>query len=72
MEESYLECGLPKYLKLSIDNYKKGLEKIRLHEKYLHMDCDFCELQSSINSAEVDEEITSEQANFLRSKYLYD
>ena len=33
-------------------------------------DLDFCELQSDINVAEVDEQISSRQAWYLREKYL--
>ena len=34
------------------------------------MDCDWCELNSDINVAEVGNEISTEQANYLREKYL--
>lgn len=39
-------------------------------QKYLHYDCDYCELQIDINCAEVDGDITPDQAWYLRSKYL--
>ncbi len=33
-------------------------------------DCDWCDLNSDINVAEVEQEISSEQAWYLREKYL--
>ena len=70
-EKSY-EIGLPKYLEESLMNYKAALKKIANKEPYYRMDCDFCDLQASINSAEVDQEITEKQASYLRRTYLYD
>lgn len=70
--ESCYETGLPGYLKESLRNYKTGLLKIKNREPYLHIDCDFCDLQASINSAEVDQEISEKQAAYLRRTYLYD
>ena len=68
-DRSYLECGLPEYLKKSVEQMEKAWEK---KEKggYYSWDCDFCELQSDINVAETEQEITSEQAWYLREKYL--
>ena len=38
---------------------------------YYHVwDCDYCNLQSDINSAEVNQIISPEQAWYLREKYL--
>ena len=59
----YLECGLPKWLEESIDTYEKGKDSSV-------WDCLYCELQSDINVAEVEQLITSEQAWYLREKYL--
>ena len=70
--ESHLELGLPGYLQESLDNYKLALERVKRKEAYHQIDCDFCELQADINCAEVDQEITAAQANYLRIKYLYD
>lgn len=70
--ESCYETGLPQYLKLSLSNYKTALNKIKNKEPYFHIDCDFCDLQASINSAEVDQEISEKQAAYLRRTYLYD
>ena len=44
--------------------------KVDSGEKYLRWDCDFCNLQSDINSAEVNQMISTEQAWYLREKYL--
>ena len=69
MAENYLELHLPQYLSEALVSFVAGKKK---HETggYLHFDCDYCFLQSSINCAEVDNEISSEQAWYLRSKYL--
>lgn len=48
----------------------KLLEKEQNGEKVSLMDCYYCELQSDINSAEVNDIISAEQAWFLREKYL--
>ena len=53
-DTSYLECGLPDFLRESI----------------AQMDCDYCNLQADINNAEVNQVISSEQAWYLREKYL--
>ena len=60
-DRSYLEIGLPGYLQHDIE----ALEKMEGP-----IDCLWCELYGSINSAQWDNEITVEQANYLRSKYL--
>ena len=60
---NYLECGLPEWLSESIQNYENGKDSSI-------WDCLYCELQSDINVAEVEQLITSEQAWFLREKYL--
>ena len=63
-KEHYHECGLPPWLEESIERLLKGEA-----EKDSLIDCYYCELQSDINVAEFGE-ITSEQAWFLREKYL--
>jgi hypothetical protein len=69
MDKDYLELHLPAYLQNALDLFIVGKKK---HEAggYLHFDCDYCFLQSSINCAEVDLDISSEQAWYLREKYL--
>lgn len=69
-DKSYLECGLPQYLYDSIAAMKKSWEVLDRGERNNTYDLDFCELQADINRAEVDEIISSEQAWFLREKYL--
>ena len=39
-------------------------------EKDLRWDCDYCNLQTDINNAEVNQVISSEQAWYLRERYL--
>lgn len=45
-------------------------QKLDAGEEYLRWDCDYCSLQSDINNAEVNQLISSEQAWYLREKYL--
>lgn len=70
VDKGYLECNLPDFLKTSLSVYKAALEKEQNGEKVSLMDCYYCELQSDINSAEVNDIISAEQAWFLREKYL--
>jgi hypothetical protein len=69
-DESYLECGLPPFLEESIQLMVQAWEKLDAGEKYLHWDCDYCNLQTDINIAEVEQIISSKQAWYLREKYL--
>ena len=66
----YLECGLPKYLQLSLENMKKSWEIEDSGKRDIHWDLYWCELNADINSAEMDRTISSEQAWYLREKYL--
>lgn len=68
--KSYLECGLPKYLQLSLENMKKSWEIEDSGKRDIHWDLYWCELNADINSAEMDRTISSEQAWYLREKYL--
>lgn len=68
--KDYLECGLPDFLQDSIQAMKQAWKKLDNGEEYYRWDCDYCELQSDINSAEVNQVISSEQAWYLREKYL--
>jgi len=70
LDEDYLECGLPDFLKESIQKMQYAWGKLDRREKYFHWDCDYCELQSNINNAEVNGVISSKQAWYLRKKYL--
>lgn len=61
------EYGLPDYLQNDLDAYKEGLEK-----GSDLLDCLWGELYGSINIAEINEgAITSENASYLRDKYLW-
>lgn len=64
------EAGLPAYLCTSLNKMKAAVKKIENGEEYLRYDCDYCELQSDINTAEVGGEISPDQAWYLRNKYL--
>jgi len=69
-DNSYLECGLPEFLQDSIRAMADAWDKLDNGVEYLRWDCDYCNLQSDINSAEVNQLISTEQAWFLREKYL--
>lgn len=69
-DRSYLECDLPEFLQDSIRAMVKAWDKLDSGVEYLRWDCDYCNLQSDINSAEINQLISSEQAWFLREKYL--
>ena len=71
IDKSYLERGLPTYLQESVEQMKIAWEKKLNDPKYLSWDCVYCELQSNINVAEIEQEITSDQAWYLREKYLH-
>ena len=51
-DNSYLECGLPEFLQISIRDMVDAWEKLDSGQEYLRWDCDYCNLQSDINSAE--------------------
>lgn len=70
VDKSYFECGLPKYLQISIENMKKSWIIIDNGSNDIHWDLYWCELNADINSAEVDQVISTEQAWYLREKYL--
>lgn len=70
LDQSYLEYDLPIFLQDSIHQMNESWEKIDAGKKDSIWDCNWCDLQSSINICEVEQLITSEQANFLRKKYL--
>lgn len=64
--KAYLETGLPAHLQKALDEYLQG-EKDRVS----YMDCLWGELYGSINSSQWGDEITREQADYLRKKYLF-
>ncbi len=63
--KEYLEKVIPSFLKLSINNYKKSIK-----ENKTLIDIYYGILQSDINNAEVNGLISSNQAWYLRDKYL--
>ncbi len=69
-DRGYLECGLPPFLADSVSAMKAAWDKLDRGEKYLRWDCDYCNLQTDINNAEVNQIISPEQAWYLREKYL--
>lgn len=69
-DETHFECGLPKYLSKSLENMKKSWEIVDSGKRDMHWDICWCELNADINSAEVENLISSEQAWYLRRKYL--
>lgn len=65
-ERAY-EYGLPEYLQHDLDAYKEGLKN-----KSTLLDCLWGELYGSINLAQInDGVITEEHADYLRKKYLF-
>lgn len=69
-DNSYLECGLPEYLQKSLTNMKKSWAVEDSGQRDYHWDLYWGELNADINSAETDKCISSEQAWYLREKYL--
>ena len=65
LNKRYLEIGLPQGVQKDIDNYLKAK---RTNDSCL--DCYWCELYGTINSYQVADLITKEQADYLREKYL--
>ena len=69
-DSNYLEKGLPPFLQESVDRMKTSWDKLDNCLEDIHWDIYWCELNADINSAEVEQEITPEQAWYLREKYL--
>lgn len=68
--KNYLERGLPAYLQSSLENMIASWKIVDSGKKDYHWDLYWNELNADINSAEVEQEISSEQAWYLREKYL--
>ena len=68
--KNYLERGLPAYLQSSLENMIASWKLVDNGKKDYHWDLNWSELNADINSAEVEQEISSEQAWYLREKYL--
>ena len=69
-ENSYLEKGLPEYLSKSLSAMINVWKIEDSGKRDLHFDIYWCDLNADINSAETEQEISSEQAWYLRRKYL--
>ena len=68
--DSYLEKGLPKYLSDSLCAMIESWKIEDSGKRDIHWDIHWCDLNADINSAETEQEISSEQAWYLRRKYL--
>lgn len=64
------EKGLPAYLQRSIKAMIASWARRDAGEKDLHWDLNWCDLNADINAAEVEQEISPEQAWYLRKTYL--
>ena len=69
-DNGYLEKGLPAYLQNSIAAMQTSWAIVDRGGKDLHWDIYWSELNADINSAETEQEISSDQAWYLRRKYL--
>ncbi|MDD2402368.1 MAG: helix-turn-helix transcriptional regulator [Clostridia bacterium] len=65
-DRSYLEMNLSTHLQKAINDYAQGKK-----DKVSYMDCLWGELYGSINADLWSGIISKEQANYLRTKYLY-
>ena len=64
------EKGLPNYLRKSIEAMTASWQIKDAGGNDIHWDLNWCDLNADINSAETEQEISSEQAWYLRRKYL--
>ncbi len=69
-DDSYLEKGLPEYLSKSLSAMIEAWKIEDSGKRDLHFDIYWCDLNADINSAETEQEISMEQAWYLRRKYL--
>ena len=69
-DDSYLEKGLPEYLSKSLSAMIEAWKIEDSGKRDLHFDIYWCDLNADINSAETEQEISGEQAQYLRRKYL--
>ena len=64
------EKGLPVYLQQSIVQMNTSWKLREQGKSDLHWDLNWCDLNADINYAETEQEISSEQAWYLRKTYL--
>ena len=69
-DEAYLEKGLPEYLQSSIERMTQSWNITDSGKRDPLWDIRWSELNADINSAETEQEISSDQAWYLRKKYL--
>lgn len=69
-DDAYLEKALPDYLQKSIAAMEASWRLIDQGKQDLHWDICWSDLNADINSAETEQEISSDQAWHLRRKYL--
>lgn len=70
VNQEYFERGLPPYLQTSIKNMCASWAIEDSGKKDYHWDIAWSELNADINAAEAGQEISPEQAWYLREKYL--
>lgn len=70
VDKSYYECDLPPFLQESLRAVIKSWEEIDSGQEDSSLGDNFCWLYSDINNAEVNGYISSQQAWYLRDKYL--
>lgn len=68
--KKYLECDLPPYLQSSLENMIASWKMIDSGKKDYYWDLCWSELNADINAAEVEQEISTQQAWYLRETYL--
>lgn len=69
-DELHFECGLPSYLQESLEHMKASWKIVDSGKRDINWDICWCDLNADINSAEVENLISSEQAWYLRRNYL--
>lgn len=70
LDKTYLEKDIPRWLQNSIQEMKKHWAILDAGKEDFNWDTAWCELNSDINVAEVEQCISREQAWYLREKYL--
>lgn len=65
-----VESSLPESMKRSLATFKRGYLKYKTDPLYKEFDLDILEFSSDINSSEVNGDISSDTAWYLREKYL--
>ena len=70
VSEDYLRRGLPAELEASVSAMEASWVREDKGETDLHWDIYWCQLYADINEAETEQEISHEQAAYLRKKIL--